>query len=189
MPRLRAQRCMNASSSASTAAAAAAPSRGGGPNQYSARQPSRCTCHGSPWSRDHDGDAVGERARRAGSASRSPRPQTSRRGWPGSAASESALPASVPPMPLTSIRGAPSAPAAARRARGHAVRRGGHATADRLADHQRSRGRGPCSGAAAGPGAEGVGLVDARAARRARRVSSRTRVEEARARGARCRCW
>ena len=47
-PRLSAQRCMNESSSASTAAAAAAPSRGAGQNQYSARQPSCWTVHGTP---------------------------------------------------------------------------------------------------------------------------------------------
>ena len=56
-PRLRAYRCRNASSSASPAAAAAAPSRGGGQNQYSARQPRRCTCHGRSWAAITAGDA------------------------------------------------------------------------------------------------------------------------------------
>ena len=59
-PRLTVQRWKNASSSSSTAAAASAPVRGGGQNQYSARQPSRWTCHGrSCWAMT-SADAVGE---------------------------------------------------------------------------------------------------------------------------------
>src|SRR5690606_39278494 len=46
--RFNAKRWKYASSSASIAAAALPPSRGGGQNQYSARQPSCCTVHGRP---------------------------------------------------------------------------------------------------------------------------------------------
>ena len=77
------------------------------------------------------------------------------------AATDRALPASVPPMPLTStdgaVRSAPQAPAQLGR---QPVCAGRQAAADRLADHQHVGVEPHARGAPARPGADGVGLVE-----------------------------
>ena len=146
-PRLSAHRCRKPSRSSSTAAAASAPLRGGGQNQYSARQPSRCTFHGRPCSLDHPGDAVGEPLRQRDRHREVLLAQ--RRGQRGAGRGEgeavrgerAAHPGDVDPV----AEHRPAQPVGDLRR--HAVRRQRHAARDRLADDeqvgvQAPRGRG-----------------------------------------------
>ena len=105
MPRFRAYRWVRRASSWSSAAAASPPLRGGvGVNQYSARHPILCTSHGSAC---RSIEAFTPSAHRSPSAIIRSN-ASSVRTWSRVAriaASESALPESVPPMPPTSVVG------------------------------------------------------------------------------------
>ncbi len=187
-PRLRHHRCRNPSRSSSTAAAAAAPSRGGGQNQYSARQPRRCTCQGRPCSAITPATpSVNRSASGTATAKSSSRRQVDR--VARIAARARALPVRVPPTPATSISWpsiGPSRRSATSAVMPYAAR--GDAAADRLADHDEVGLEAPGGGAAAGPGAQRVRLVDDQQ-HAVPAGDLADRVEVAVARAARCRCW
>ena len=162
-----------ASSASSPAAAALAPSRGGGPNEYSARQPSCCTCHGEAVGGDRLRHPVGEAARPAGS----PTAKSSARGASSSSAARIAATdsgvageraADAADVDRRVVEASPTAAATSRR---QAVGGGRHAAADRLADHEQV----------------GVEAVGARCTRRDRRRSCGSRRARAACRSSRVR--
>ena len=189
-PRLRAHRCRKPSSSSSTAAAAAAPSRGGGQNQYSARQPSRCTCQGRPCAvddrrrrpsvnRSASGIATAKSSSRSAGRERGPdRGQRERVAGQGAA-------------------DAGDVDLVAEHRAGRAGRRPPRSCRTPPAGRRRRSACRPPPGRARAPTprvqppgpAQSVCVSSMTSSTPCRRVISRTAVEVARRRAARCRCW